>query len=372
MPRDPATHRGASWIIVGIAVVVLAVSCGGSDSTPPTSTPADPTTTAGATTTTAEPTTTTAGPTSTAAPAESTSTTATNANFTETTDIVYLSANGVDLLMDVYTPTGEGPWPVVVAFHGVDSRGKDSEDNLPIAEAAAAEGMMVYAPSWIIWDPIPFPFTIDTFEGWKRAANCAVAFAQQDAAARGGDPSNTVVYGFSGGAGIGLVATVEPASDPIPGCATDALPMLATGAVLGDAVYFMHNEDFDAAFDQDLEAMQAEVAALVDPTNWPQALETEFWLWVDVSGTNRRRLDDPPEETAWLALRDPTGSITADLERIGQLDDELISTVDAGELLALRLSEAGFAVTLDAYPGGHTIANKVPELLEYLRQATNR
>jgi len=50
-----------------------------------------------------------------------------------------MTVNGVDLLMDVYIPAGEGPWPVVVAFHGVDSRGKDSQDNIPIAEGAAAE-----------------------------------------------------------------------------------------------------------------------------------------------------------------------------------------------------------------------------------------
>jgi len=79
--------------------------------------------------------------------------------FTETSDVVYMTMNGVELLVDVYTPAGAGPWPVVVAFHGLDSRGKDEADTVAVAEEAAAQGMVVFAPSWIVWDPGPFPFT---------------------------------------------------------------------------------------------------------------------------------------------------------------------------------------------------------------------
>jgi len=43
-----------------------------------------------------------------------------------------------------------------------------------------------------------------------------------------------------------------------------------------------------------------------------------------------RGITDPSEESSWFAERDPTGSIRADLERIGELDDGVFSTVDAG------------------------------------------
>lgn len=49
-----------------------------------------------------------------------------------------------------------------------------------------------------------------------------------------------------------------------------------------------------------------------------------------------------------------------------------ISSVAAGELLALRAREAGFDVTLDEYPGGHTVANKVTELVGYLKDAASQ
>jgi acetyl esterase/lipase len=302
-------------------------------------------------------------------PVATASPSASAAAFSETSDVVYMTVDGSDLLMDIYTPAGSGPWPVVVAFHGLDSNGKDDEDTVRIAEAAAAEGMVVFAPSWIVWDPGPFPFSIEIFEGWKRAANCAVAFSQAHAAEYGGDAGSTVVYGFSAGAGAALLAALEPGGGPIPGCGTDASAPPAAGVVLGDGEYFLHSENFDGAFDADLAGMQAEVAALTEAALWPADLPPRFFLWVAAEGTSPRVIGDPADASGWLARRDPGGSIRADLDRLGQLDDGVISFIDAGQLLELRLREAGIEVTLDEYPGGHTTGNKVPELVEYLKTA---
>lgn len=308
---------------------------------------------------------------STSAPEASPSPSPTAAAFTETTDVVYMTMNGVELLMDIYTPAGAGPWPVVVAFHGLDSNGKDEIDTITVAEAAAAEGMVVFAPSWIIWDPGPFPFTIDIIEGWRSAANCAVAFAQEHAPEYGGDAATTIVYGFSAGAGAGLLASVEPSEGPILGCESDTSPAPASGVALGDGEYFLHSENFDAAFQADPVAMQMQVAALTDATHWPTDLHARFFLWVAAEGTSPRTFDDASDPGGWLAERDPDGSIRADLVRLNQLEDQVITFVDAGQLLELRLSEAGVDVTLDAYPGGHTTGNKVSEIIGYLKAAAS-
>ncbi len=286
------------------------------------------------------------------------------------TDLVYMTINGSELLMDVYTPDGEGPWPVVVALHGVDSNAKNGQDTVSVAQAAAAEGMVVFAPSWIDWNPPgPFPITLDVFEGWKSTANCAVAVAQQSAGEYGGGPANTVVYGFSAGAGIALAAAVEPTPDPIPGCEADSPPEPLAGAVLGDGEYWLHSQNFDLAFASDVEAMRAQLEPLIDATHWPAGLDTKFFLWVAESGTSPRGIDDPSDESGWLAPRDSDGSIQRDLERLDQLEDGVVTYVDAGELLALRLSEAGIDATLDEYPGGHTVSEKVPELIALLSAA---
>lgn len=337
---------------LGAISAILVASCGGSGSA-------------------AEPTTTVEATTSTAVDTTVESTTTTTGPFAETTDLTYMTIDGVQLLMDVYVPSGDGPWPVVVAFHGIDSDGKDGQDTASVGEAAAAEGMVVFAPSWIVWNPPtpPVPVAMDTFQEWERTANCAVAFAQQNATDYGGDPANTVIYGFSAGAGFALAVAVGPSGDPIPGCATEAPPEPLSAAVLGDGEYWMHSDNFDAAFEADPVAMQAELASLIDPTYWPADLDAKFFLWVAKGGTGGRSIGDPLDESGWFAHRDPDGSIQSDLERLDQFEDGAVSSVDAGQLLALRLSEAGIEVILDEYPGGHTVSNKVSEIVGYLKAA---
>ena len=89
------------FVVLAVALGLAAAGCSsnsGADSS------------VSSTTTAAEPTTTTAAET----------TTTSDPGFVEATDLVYMTIDGIELLMDVYTPAGEGPWPVVVAFHGLD------------------------------------------------------------------------------------------------------------------------------------------------------------------------------------------------------------------------------------------------------------
>ncbi len=288
-------------------------------------------------------------------------------SFTVTPDLLYLTQDGSELRMDVYTPAGEGPWPVVVAFHGLSSAAKDAESNTAVASAAAAQGMVVFAPSWIAGDP--FPLTIEDIDMSRSAANCAVAFAQELTVENGGDPSLTVVYGFSAGTEPAILASLAPQEETIAGCESDASPIPVRGAVLGDGEYFFHSENFDGAFRDDLDAMQTEVRVRTDPASWPTDLDTTFSIWAAEEGTGPRSIDDPWDESGWLAARDPDGSIRSDLERLGQLDDGIIDYVDSARLLALRLATAGIDVTLEEYPGGHDTIGKLPELVASLEAA---
>ena len=287
--------------------------------------------------------------------------------FTRTADVFYLSMNGVDLAMDVYAPAGDGPWPMVVAFHGVSSVLKDAETTTVVAEEAAGRGMVVFTPSWIAGDP--FPLMVDDIDMLRQAANCSVAFAQQLAPEFGGDPERTVVYGFSAGAGPALVAAVQPSTTPVPGCETDALPLPVAGVVLGDGEYFFHSANFDGAFQEDLDRMQAEVAAWTDPTRWPAGLDATFSLWAAADGTAPRAIDDPAGPTDWLGQRDPTGSIRSDLDRLGALEDGIVDNIDSARLLHLRLSDAGFDASFDEFAGVHTTLDKAPALVDRLQAA---
>ena len=282
--------------------------------------------------------------------------------YTETEGIPYLTIGDITYEADIYVPESEGSSPVAVMFHGNAPRGKDDGYTTVVAEAAAAAGMHVLVPNWLTGTT---GITSESFDVFHAAANCAVAYAQ----AHLGDGSPTVVYGFSAGVGPAARAAFDPATEPIPGCMADDPPAPVTGAVLGDGEYFLHSSIFDGAFSADPEAMQAVVTSLVDPTAWPVDMETRFRLWVAEDGTLPRTFDDPWDESGWLARRDPDGSIRADLDRLGQLDDGVVSFIDEGQLMELRLREAGIEVSLDSYPGGHSTGDKVAELVGYLTEA---
>jgi len=292
------------WLIPFSLVVLLLAACGDTADDSGDTTLA-PTTTAAPTTTTVAPTTTTTPTTS--APM-STTTASSDAAFTEMEGLTYLTIDGEAFEGDMYVPEGEGPWPVVVMFHGNPDT-KDGFLTTEVAEAAAAAGMQVFVPNWLMGTTGFMPEFFDVFTA---LANCAVAYAQPD-------PDvllPVVVYGFSAGGLPASRAALNPASDPIPGCVAANPPAPTTGAVLGESEYFMHSGFFDAAFAADQEVMQAGIAETVDPSYWPPDMETRFFLWFAENGIVSRTFDDPWDEAGWLAQRDPDGSIRDDLDRL--------------------------------------------------------
>ncbi len=115
--------------------------------------------------------------------------------------------------------------------------------------------------------------------------------------------------------------------------------------------------------------MQSEVTALVDPANWPTDLDAKFFMWMPENDTGPRPIEDGSD---WLSSRDADGSIRADLDELGMLDDGIISNRDAARLLELRLTDAGLDVTLDEYPGAHTTWDKALELVGYMQAALDQ
>jgi dienelactone hydrolase len=279
---------------------------------------------------------------------------------TVTKNVVYMTTNGEQYTMDIYTPAGEGPWPVVLNY----SFGSTLEYHpRTVSETAAENGFLVYTPFWI---GNQSTFTPDLFDAWKDRASCSVAFAQEHAAMNGGDTAKTVLHGFSAGVGPVMFGSQQPRTGPIDGCATSASPTPPVGVILSDGPYFLHGQDFDTSFASDPAAMQEEVALLTDPANWPTDLDAKFFLWIPEFDTAPRPIDDGSE---WLPGRDRDGSIQADLDELGMLDDRWISNRDAARLFEKRLTDAGLEVTLEEFPGRHTLAEKALDLVGYMQSA---
>ena len=351
-------------VLLPIAAAMLAASC--SSGTTDATTAPD----ASATNTTLPPTTTVAPTTTVEAITTTTTTTApaSDSGVIITKDILYLEMDGDEYRVDVYVPAGDGPWPVVVAPHAGGIY-KNDPDLTMVAKAAAEAGMLVFVPNWVAEWPSLDDMDAEFIRAQRRALPCALAFAQQEASGYGGDSDRTVIYGFSGGATSGSSLVLRPYADLTPGCLAQTAPVAPVGAVFGDAEYFLHVEWWDGAFEADLEEMQTIVAEAVDPALWKTDLPARFRYWAAADGSYRRSFDDPWDEGGWFAQRDPDGTIREDLDALGELDDNAISYIDEGLLLATRVQQAGIDATFDVLPGGHSQLGRIPEIVAYLLDA---
>lgn len=271
-------------LIVPVLFVLVAAGCSQDEAVVEDTTVPSSTSTTAATTATTSAVVQTTG--TVAAPSEKT---------TITDDVVYLEMDGHEYLLDVYVPAGEGPWPVVVVFGG-ETLWKNHASNVLVAKTAAEAGMIVFVPNCVEEWPNDADEYIEDAKSTEPVYRCAMAFAQQEAAAYGGDPNRTVTYGFSAGVQPSAILALGTEAEPAPGCLAQTPPIRPVGAVLGDGQYFQHDVMWDAAFDADPEWMQAYAARMIDPASWPADVSTRFRLWAADPPTYPRTFDDPWDE----------------------------------------------------------------------------
>ncbi len=139
-----------------------------------------------------------AAPSATPTPAATPSPTAEAASLTieRTKNITYANVDEYRTMLDVYVPSEQGPWPVVIVVHGGMQYRTDFAD---LSEAIASQGAVVYN--------INVNYTFPHLIGIERIA-CAVRYARATAADYGGDPSRITLVGNSAGAATGAVVAL--------------------------------------------------------------------------------------------------------------------------------------------------------------------
>ena len=124
--------------------------------------------------------------------------------------------------VDVHPPpAGAEASPVVVMLHGTEG---DRTKMNPLAAAVAAEGALVYVPSWPVIDQVAaFPEDAggEPFRRQSEAVVCTLRAIRRTSPELGADPDNLTVVGHSGGGMIGARVSLvdEP---PWPGIDCDA------------------------------------------------------------------------------------------------------------------------------------------------------
>jgi len=114
------------------------------------------------------------------------------------TETTYPSAAG-DRRVRVYTPEGDGPFPVAMFYHpGGWSLGSIEMAESPVTALAAALGAIVVSPSYRLAPEHPYPAGLDD-------SYAALLWAADHAEEFGGDPDQLIVMGESAG---GYLATM--------------------------------------------------------------------------------------------------------------------------------------------------------------------
>ncbi|MBL8956069.1 MAG: alpha/beta hydrolase [Myxococcaceae bacterium] len=128
----------------------------------------------------------------------------------ETRDLAYWEGDEFDDAkhrLDVYTPKGEGPHPVVVFVHGggwvVGDRRQPGENYVQLGRRLASQGILAMVISYRLAPWSQHPAQI-------RDTSRALAWALQHAPEHGGDPSAVYAMGHSAGAHLVALAACDP------------------------------------------------------------------------------------------------------------------------------------------------------------------
>jgi len=117
------------------------------------------------------------------------------------TNVVYDSAASDALVLDVYQPEGDGPFPVAIYVHGGGWTGgdKSNPDDAPILESLSKAGFTWFSINYRLAPKYRWPsceYDVQTAIRWVKA----------NAAKYKGDPSKVVLIGYSAGGQLATFA----------------------------------------------------------------------------------------------------------------------------------------------------------------------
>jgi len=132
-------------------------------------------------------------------------------SFYEVKTTVVSHANTQDIT--VFEPQGTGPFPIVLALHGINGKGSDLTE---LATRLARTGLVVFAPT--------YRSDLTTNEGLLQTVidtECAYRYVRSIAADHGGDLAQPVTFvGWSMGATLalqgGLTEEIDPTGQVLP------------------------------------------------------------------------------------------------------------------------------------------------------------
>ncbi len=274
-------------------------------------------------------------------------------------------------LLDVYAPTEGGPWPVVLMWHGGGGGTWDKGQLDLLATLVAEQGAVVMTPTFGVTEQenqLSVPAIDPPY--WDVLAQqraCALGFVGERAGDYGGDPTDSIAFGSSGGGAMAARAVYDD-NQLDEGCVVDAEPVVPHTLVLHEAD-LMLTPVWDSAlatgqldyeevtvWDDLVRSDETDVYVLAGPMTDPDVRISVGDAFADEEcgrtiepGTGIDLPDDG--ECVWWGLRDPDGSFRVDAERLGLFEDGWFHVGEEGLVLADRLEALGQDPTVTAVEG---------------------
>lgn len=141
-------------------------------------------------------------------------------------DLVYGEAAGETLKLDICTPDGAGPFPVVILVHGGGwGSGDKSGAERPNSGADITPWFQPLTDAGIAW--VSINYRLAPAHRWPAQiedTRAAVAWVRSHIAEHGGDPARLALMGHSAGGHLALMAAMPEPGEPAPvsavvGCA---------------------------------------------------------------------------------------------------------------------------------------------------------
>lgn len=223
-----------------------------------------------------------------------------------------IAADGHDIPIRVYTPPGEGPFPILVWFHGGGWVLGSIEQSDPVARALCkGAGCVTVSVEYRLAPEHPFPAGLDD-------CMAALRWTVEHAAELGGDGSRVAVGGDSAGGNLAAAACLVARDEGGPDLCFQLLVYPVT--------------DFDTT-----------TRSMVDNAEGFM-LTTEAMQWFYDHYTQPSQRGEPlaaPLRAPDLAGLPPALVITAEFDPLR----------DEGEAYGRRLAEAGVPTTVSRYDG---------------------
>ena len=138
-----------------------------------------------------------------------------DANRKQLMDIVYGTAAGVDMKMDIAMPAGEGPFPAVLYVHGGGWKGGDKSDGAMFATVLAAGGYVAASANYRMIPEHKWPAQLEDIK-------CAIRYLRAHARELKIDPNTIGLVGHSAGGHVALMAALVDASEGFEGSGGNA------------------------------------------------------------------------------------------------------------------------------------------------------